>query len=138
MMPASVVLFRALLIASLVTGLIGSFLDITFPQLVPVSMNEAFEALPPPPSLALFGAGLLVFITFGGVVLAVIGLYLFQAWSRPLALLMTALGLLFHPLLGVAMQSGWAQLFLETSTLLWGAVLTMSYLSSVSARFDSR
>ncbi len=137
-MPASIVLFRAMLIASLITGVIGSFLDLAFPALVPDSMNEAFDALPPPPSFALFGAGLLVFITFGGVVLSLIGLYMFQPWARPLALSMTALGLLFHPLLGVSMQSGWAHLFLEISTMLWGAVLTMSYLSSVSARFAQR
>jgi hypothetical protein len=137
-MPASVLLFRVLLMVCVVTGLIGSFLDLAFPQLVPEPMSQAFDALPPPPALALFGASLLVFVTFGGVVTAVVGLYLLQPWARPLALWMTGLSLLFHPLLGVQMQSGWAQLFLEISTLLWGAVLTMSYLSSVSARFASR
>jgi hypothetical protein len=51
---------------------------------------------------------------------------------------MTALGLLFHPLLGPSMQSGWAQLLLEVSSLLWGAVVAMSFVSSVSARFAAR
>jgi hypothetical protein len=137
-MPASVVLFRALLIASLATGFVGAFLDMVFPGLVPESIAHAFEALPPPPSLALFGAGALVLVTFGGSVAAAIGLYFFQPWARPLAVWMTALGLLFHPLLGVSMQSGWAQLLLDLSSVLWGAVLAMSFVSSVSGRFGAR
>jgi hypothetical protein len=135
-MPSSVLLFRAVLLASVATGLLGSFLDVLFPNLVPESMASAFEALPPPPGLALFGASVLVLITFGGSIVCVIGLYLFQPWSRPLALWMTGLGLLFHPLFGVSMQSGWAQLLLDISSVLWGVVLAMSYVSSLSARFS--
>lgn len=137
-MPASVVLFRALLVASVVTGLIGAFLDVIFPGLIPESMTKAFEDLPPPPTLALFGAGALLLITFGGIVAAVVGLYLFQPWARHLAIWMTALGLLFHPLFGVSMQSGWAQLLLDVSSVLWGAVLAMSFVSSLSSRFAPR
>jgi hypothetical protein len=48
---------------------------------------------------------------------------------------MTTLGLLFHPVLGVSLQSGWAQLLLDVSTLLWGAVIAMSYVSSLRERF---
>lgn len=138
MMPASVVLFRALLLASVATSVVGSFLDLAFPSLVPESMAKAFDDLPPPPALALFGAGALVLVTFGGYVAAVVGLYFFQPWARQLAVWMTVLGLLFHPLLGVSMQSGWAQMLLEISSVLWGAVLAMSFVSSVSSRFAPR
>lgn len=134
----SVVLFRALLVASVVTGVVGGFLDTLFPALVPESMAKAFEALPPPPSLALFSAGALVLVTFGGFVTSVLGLYFFQPWARPLAVWMTVLGFLFHPLLGVSMQSGWAQMLLELSSVLWGAVLAMSFVSSVASRFSAR
>lgn len=137
-MPASVVLFRALLVASVVTGIVGGFLDTVFPGLVPESMAKAFEDLPPPPTLALFGAGALVLVTFGGFVAAVAGLYFFQPWARQLAVWMTVLGFLFDPLLGVSMQSGWAQMLLELSSVLWGAVLAMSFVSSVSSRFSAR
>jgi hypothetical protein len=136
-MPSSVLLFRGLLLASVVTGWLGSFLDLLFPSLVPEPMAAAFDALPPPPGVALFGASVLVLITFGGSIVSVIGLYLFQPWSRPLALWMTGLGLLFHPLFGVSLQSGWAQLLLDVSSVLWGVVLAMSYVSSLSARFNA-
>jgi|HigsolmetaAR202D_1030399.scaffolds.fasta_scaffold02607_7 hypothetical protein len=134
-MSASVLFFRVLLLASVACGIIGSFIDGVFPSLIPKTLADAFEALPPPPAIALFGASVLFLITFGGSVTAVVGLYLFQPWSRPLALCMTALGLLFHPLLGPVVESGWSRFFLEVSSLLWGAVLAMSFVSSLSARF---
>ena len=134
MTPAAT-LFRALLIASVVTGCSGAFLDLVFPGLIPESMQKAFEELPAPSGPALFGAGALLFVTFGGAVASVIGLYAFQPWARPLAVWMTVLGFLFHPLLGVSMQSGWAQLLLDLSSVLWGAVLAMSFVSSLGDRF---
>lgn len=134
-MLASIVLFRALLLASVVTGVAGAFVDTLFPSLIPKPLVDAFETLPPPRMFAIIGAGLLVLITFGGFVTATVGLYLFQPWSRGLAIAMTALSLLSYPLLGVAIQSGWAQLLLECSSMLWGAVIAMSYVSSVSHRF---
>jgi hypothetical protein len=136
-MPSSVLLFRGLLLTSVVTGLLGLFLDLLFPSLVPESMTAAFDALPPSSGLVLFSASVLFLITFGGSIVAVIGLYLFQPWSRPLALWMTALGLLFHPLFGVSLQSGWARLLLDVSSVLWGVVLAMSYVSSLSDRFSA-
>jgi hypothetical protein len=135
--PASVVLFRVLIVASVVTGLIGGVLDLVFPGLIPEPLSKAFDELPPPPLSALVGAGFLLLVTFGGIVAATVGLYLFQPWARPLALWMTLLGLLFHPLLGPSLQSGFAQLLLDVSSLLWGGVIAMSFVSSVSTRFAS-
>lgn len=134
---SAVTLFRALLLASIVTGLAGSFIDLVFPSLIPQSLSAAFDALPETPAPAVFGASVLVVVTFGGTVAAMVGLYHFQAWSRPLALVMTVLSLLFFPLLGASIASGWSSLLLEVSTTLWGAVLAMSYVSSLSGRFQS-
>jgi len=135
-MPASLVLFRMLILASVVTGVLGAFVDVMFPTLIPASLASAFEALPPPQMFAIIGAGLLLLVTFGGFVTAMVGLYTFQPWSRGLAITMTLLSLLSYPLLGVEIQSGWAKLLLECSSMLWGAVIAMSYVSSVSHRFE--
>jgi urea transporter len=137
-MSSSVVFFRALLLTSVGLGLIGSFIDTIFPSLIPQPLQTAFEALPDTPTPALVGAGALVVITFGGTIVAIAGLLFFQPWSRTLAVSMTALSLLFYPLLGVTIQSGWAQLFLDLSTTLWGVVLAMSYFSSLSTKFEPR
>lgn len=138
MSEPSVVVFRALLIVSVVTGFLGGLVDTVFPSLIPAPLAKVVEALPSPPTLALFGASALFLVTFGGMITAVLGLYFFQPWARQLAVWMTALGLLFHPLLGVSVQSGWAQLMLEASSVLWGVVLAMSFVSSLSGRFAPR
>ncbi len=138
MSDPSVVVFRALLVVSVAAGLIGGLIDNVFPSLLPESLAQAIEGLPPPPTLALFGASALFLVTFGGMVTAVLGLYFFQPWARQLAVWMTVLGLLFHPLLGPSIQSGWAQLLLEASSVLWGVVLAMSFVSSLSSRFAAR
>jgi hypothetical protein len=137
-MSAAVALFRTLLLASVATGLLGSFMDVALPGLIPAPVAKAFEALPATPMPALVVAGALVVITFGGTIAAIVGLYFFQPWSRKLAVAMTLLGLLFYPLFGAFVQSGWAAMFLELSTTLWGAVIAMSYVSSLSARFDAQ
>ena len=137
-MSAAVTLFRALLLASVGTGLAGSFIDLIFPSLIPAPLSAAFEALPETPAPAVFGASVLILVTFGGTVASIVGLYHFQPWSRPLAIVMTLLSLLFFPLLGASISSGWSSLLLEVSTTLWGAVIAMSYVSSLSERFDSR
>jgi urea transporter len=137
-MSASIFFFRALILTSVGLGLIGSFIDVVFPGLIPAPLHTAFEALPDTATPALVGAGALVVVTFGGTIVAIAGLLFFQPWSRTLAVSMTALSLLFYPLLGVSVQSGWAQLFLDLSTTLWGVVLAMSYFSSLSQLFESR
>ena len=134
-MPSSVVFFRAMLLASVVLSVLGSFVDILVAGLIPEPLIAALKALPPTPSPALMAAGALFVITFGGTIVAVIGLFNFQAWSRNLAVSMTLLTLLAYPLLGASVASGWSQLFVKVATLLWGAVLAMSYFSSLATRF---
>jgi hypothetical protein len=135
--PASVKLFRGLILASVLTGFIGGLIDMIIPGLIPEPLAKAIDSLPDTPLPAIVGAGALVVITFGGTVAAIVGLYFFQPWSRTLAVSMTLLTLLFYPLLGVSVQSGWASLLLEISTTLWGAVIAISYVSSLSARFEA-
>ena len=136
-MLTSIVFFRAMLLTSVGLSLIGSLIDILVPGLIPDELVTAFKALPATPSPALMIAGALFVITFGGTIVAIVGLFSFQPWSRNLAVSMTLLTLLAYPLLGVTISSGWAQLFVNVSTLLWGAVLAMSYFSSIAARFTA-
>jgi uncharacterized BrkB/YihY/UPF0761 family membrane protein len=56
-------------------------------------------------------------------VAGVIGLYRFERWGRTLSLYMTGVS----PILN---------LFFETSMLLWGAILALSYYSALSSRFN--
>ena len=135
-MSSSIKLFRGLLLASIVTGLVGSMIDQQF-DLIPPTLMKAFKELPAPPDAAVLLSSLLVLVTFGGIVGAIVGLFQFRPWSRGLAVSMTLLQLLFYPLGGVWIQSGWASLLIGLSSTLWGAVIAISYVSSLSTLFEA-
>jgi hypothetical protein len=113
----SILLFRLLIIASVATGVLGGALD------------------PPPQTGAAASVNLLGFVGFVISLTATAGLFMFKAWARGLALTITFANLLFYPLSGDQPHSSWSLLLLDVSSTLWGAVLAMSYVSSLSSRF---
>lgn len=134
-MSASITLYRSLLLASIGLALLGGAIDQQFGNLIPDTLLKAFKELPRPDDSVLMISGLLTLVTFGGIVGAIIGLYHFKPWSRELAVVMTLLQLLFYPLGGVWLQSGWSAMLLDLSSTLWGAVIAISYVSSLSRNF---
>lgn len=134
-MTPSVTLFRALIILSVVAGLSGSLLDINYPELLPAPLLAALKALPKPPIELAVSLNLLGFLVLACSLAATAGLYMFKPWSRGFALGITIVNLVFYPLSGVNVKSGWALLLLDVSGTLWGAALAMSYVSSLSYRF---
>jgi hypothetical protein len=139
-MPASsssITLFRGLLLASIGTALVGSMIDQQFTTLIPATLLTALKDLPKPSDTVLMLSGLLTLITFGGIIGSIIGLYQFKPWARELAVAMSLLQLLFYPLGGVWLQSGWTAMLLDLSSTLWGAVIAISYVSSLSHLFTA-
>jgi hypothetical protein len=134
-MSSSVLLFRALIIASVLSGLMSGVLDQRFPELVPVTVLRAISELPKPQVEVAVSVQLLSFLAFGCTLAAIAGLYMFKPWARGFALAVTLLSLVFYPLQGAEVKSGWALLLLDVSSALWGAVLAISYVSSLSHRF---
>jgi len=137
-MSSSVKLFRGLLIASIAIGMLGGLIDAQFVELIPEPVLKAIKGLPQPSDTTIVLSSLLAFITLGGIVGSIVGLFQFRPWSRELAVAMTLLQLLFYPLDGLWVKSGWSALLLELSSTLWGAVLAISYVSSISALFEQR
>ena len=76
------------------------------------------------PLLAAFVAGL-------------IGLFRFRRWGRALSLYTTVAGLGLYLLSGPTVQSPLENLFVELFTLLWGAILALSYWSPIASRFEA-
>lgn len=134
MSSSSVSLFRGLLLASVALALIGSLIEQQF-ALIPDALLKAMKELPRPSDAVLLVSGALTLITFGGIIGSIVGLYQFKPWSRELAVAMTLLQLIFYPLGGVWLQSGWAAMFMDLSSTLWGAVIAISYVSSLSTLF---
>lgn len=130
--------FRVILIASLVTGLIGGFIDLLWPALVPEPLAQAWAAFnDESPDLFMILVFIFCLLFLVPACAACVGLYLFRPWARPLAVITTALGLLLYPILGPNLSSGWSQLFSELSSTLWGVSLALAYFSPLKEHFGA-
>jgi hypothetical protein len=113
-------MFRLLIIVSVVTGVLSSALD------------------PQPQAELVVSLDLLGFAALVGLVIsltATAGLFMFKPWARGLALTITIANLLFYPAYWDQPHSSWSLFLVDVSSTLWGAVLAMSYVSSLSRRF---
>ena len=116
----SVLMFRLLIIGSVITGVLSSALD------------------PQPQAELVVSLDLLGFAGLVGLVIsltATAGLFMFKPWARGLALTITIANLLFYPAYWNQPHSSWSLLLVDVSSTLWGAVLAISYVSSLSRRF---
>jgi hypothetical protein len=124
--------YRLLIAASTVLGFAGALLDVLMPSLLPAAFTAAMEAQAPLHS----NAWLLV----GGVVAvaglaAMVGLWLFRPWAPRWALVTTALSVALFVTQGATAVSGWSTALTDLSSMLWGAVLALTFFSPLSARF---
>lgn len=65
-----------------------------------------------------------------------IGLFLFKRWGRTLSLYFTVAEFILTPFQGPTLSSALESTLLDTSMLLWGAMLALAYFSTVSNRFE--
>lgn len=132
-------LFRALLIGSLVLGLVGAVIDVVVPGLVPEVLWQAqAEAAGEEIRLAdyvLMVAGVVLLVA---AVVSVYGLYMFRRWAPLFSLLVTVATVPLYPLTGVSISSGWAVGLTEVSMMLWGAVLAFAYAGPIKDRFGGQ
>ncbi|MBK8322318.1 MAG: hypothetical protein IPL06_06155 [Betaproteobacteria bacterium] len=132
----TVTVFRGLLVASLVFALAGSFIDVAFASLLPPVLQGAWEVHSNEESgmalgfLAVSALGLLA-----ALAVVMVGLFRLRAWSRPGAVVLTLVTVPYTVILGPTLLSGWAMALQETSSLLWGAALAMSFMPPLRERF---
>lgn len=128
--------YRALLIMSVVVGLLGGFIDLLVPSLLP----DAFHAAQKAQDDSMSTVHLLAALAFGIVglllyVAALYGLYCFRPWAPRIAIVGTGMILFAWPLFGISAQSGIAVSISYLASYLWGAVLVLSYVPPFKDRF---
>lgn len=128
--------FRFLLIASLLTGIVGGSVDLAFPALLPDAFRQAQEAQDAQ------STSLIAFLGIASLVLLVVfpacfyGLYMFRPWAPRLSLLCTALMLPILLAGGPFAQSGLTIAASYLSSYLWGAVLILAFCPPFSGQFQ--
>jgi hypothetical protein len=131
-------IFRLLILASLVLGVLGSLVDLFVPGLFPPELEKAYDAYvveEPSPWLAVaMSVSALIFLVAVGV--GTVGLWLFKRWGRGLSFWLTVVSIASYPFLGPVLYSGWALMLTEGGMMLWGAALAMAYFSELGSRFE--
>ena len=132
-------IFRVLVLVAVAIGVLGAFVDLLAPDLVPAQIADAYEAHMASEELTWFSIialGAFVLILLIGGVAGTVGLLLFKRWGRSVCVWFSVLSVLGYPLLGPILYSGWALRLTETSMMLWGAALAMAYFSELRSRFE--
>lgn len=124
--------YRLLIVASTVLGLGGGMLDVLVPALLPAAFTAAMEAQEPLDSTAWLLVGGAIGLAGLG---ALVGLWLFRPWAPRWALVTTALSVALFVPQGANAVSGWSMVLTDLSSMLWGAVLALTFFSPLSARF---
>ena len=137
-MSNTLTVFRGFIVASFVAALAGATIDMLVPSLLPVELAAAYDAYTSEiPTLTLIIAiGLLSLVVLVGAIASSIGMYLLKPWSRRIATWTTLVSLPMYPPLGAVLYSGWAEMLLDISMTLWGAVLGMAWYSDLRTHFE--
>lgn len=133
----TVKLFRQLILLSIVTAIISVMLSILLEPYLPGELrvyleNQSekdvtnFDAL-----LAFFAISIII-----QSIIATIGLYKLKKKYRTQILWITVISFVLCPLAGPTVSSGWSDMFMIISEMLWGAVLAVSYCSPIKEEFE--
>jgi len=71
------------------------------------------------------------------IVTGLVGLFLFKRWGRAVSLYSTLAGLGLYLFTGPAVYSAAEGVLFEVSSLLWGAILALSYYSPIASRLGA-
>ena len=121
--------FRVFVVLSLALGLLGAFIDMLIPSLLPVQFHEAQTVHDDAMSMTQLGVGLLLGLPGTLLLLtATFGLYFFRSWAPRAALIGTAMTLVALPTLGVSGHSGLSQALSHAASYAWGASLVVAHI----------
>ncbi len=127
---ALIFLYVALVAASLAAALLpGGYSQ---------ELSDALDNEPVPPILENLWLLFCLVVPLALAALAgMYGLYTFKRWGRSLSLCSTLAGLVLFPFFGPSLSGAIESALYEASTLIWGAILALSYYSAVSGSFSA-
>ncbi|MBN8481362.1 MAG: hypothetical protein J0L88_07225 [Xanthomonadales bacterium] len=128
---------RSLVLLSLALGVVGAALDTVIPKLIPITVQNAYDAYAEADTRILLPllVGIFAIVIFVISVIALVGLLLMKPWARGISVWTTVLALATYPFFGPMVYSGWAAMLVEVSMMLWGAALAMCYFSDLRVHF---
>jgi len=127
--------FRTLLIASVLFDLAGGASFLIVNPSIPPELQK-FVCSPPDAAMSPHTSdiiGLQVLVT---AIVVVVGFFVFWRPARILAIVLTLETIIGTAFLGTAIQPGWAVSLSLLSDLLWGAILTLTFVPPLKDFFE--
>lgn len=127
---ALILLYVALVAASAVAALLpGGYSQ---------ELSDALDNEPAPPILENLWLMFCLVVPLALAAFAgMYGLYMFKRWGRSLSLYSTLAGFVLFPFFGPSLYGAIESALAEAATLVWGAILALSYYSAVSGSFGA-
>lgn len=129
-------LFKALLIANLIFGALGIFVDSAFIDNLPPILHGYIAGVAEEASDAKIAMMLFYFLAF--ILLSLInyfGLWRFKPWARTLYVVVMAASIPSTIVTGPIVMSGWAAMFCFIAIVIQGVLLGLMFTGEVGARF---
>jgi hypothetical protein len=126
-----------LILASIAIGIGGALIDLMIPSALPSVLSQALDEYSetlPESELLVIGIASIILLLVG--IVSTIGLYFFRPWAPLLTVLVTVIAYPFTVLIGPTVISGWTMALMDLSTMLWGAVLALTYFSHIKNHFN--
>jgi hypothetical protein len=132
-------LFRTVLIAGLITAVVGVVAGISLSDTLPMGLQDYLaqsENSDISTSEAIFSIFALLAVL---IILPVstIGLWKFKRWARTLYVVLTIILIPFYPAMGPVVMNGWEAMFDNITLLLEGILIAMMFTGTISQEFQA-
>jgi hypothetical protein len=129
------ILFRSIFVSGLLLGIASALVDVVVPGLLSPSLSEAWDQEPNFFDTASHWVIGLAVIWAVAMLAASLGFFMFKRWARATLLWGSVIGLALYAPFGSSASSWLSTALGDTSSLLFGASLAISYFSPLSSRF---
>ena len=131
---SSTTIFRGILIASLIFGLLSVIASVSLGGEGDQQQNEIDNQEISDEEGLFFLAVVLVYLIL--LIISLIGVWKFKSWARSLLVFLTIGFLPFYIYLGPIVMNPWEAMFYEISIIFEGIVLAMMFTGEVGKKFE--
>lgn len=130
-------LFRTILIAGLITAIIGVVAGTTLTDTLPTILQEYLiqvdnKAISDSTAIMVFIVAISILIL---LIVSTIGLWKFKNWARSIYIVATVAYLPLYPALGPVVMNPWEAMFGDITLILEGILIAMMFFSPIHEKF---
>ena len=131
--------FRALIVVSLVIGLLSGVYDYIWPDPIADQVFDYIVEIEPEiEGTSIILVGVLAFVALTMALISLIGLLLFKSWARHVYAAGFVAAFSLYPFLGITIYSGFGQVLYDISMVLSGVLLALMYYSPVARYYEQK